>query len=93
MKGVPELDLSKICWKEVSKEDTKNHLAKVKEMLGDPDATMKYAEQVGKGNVLWPLRYALSGLEKSPDPFTLLSILGQEESLRRVERAIEALNQ
>ncbi|KKW43661.1 MAG: Glutamate-tRNA ligase [Parcubacteria group bacterium GW2011_GWA1_56_13] len=42
----------------------------------------------GRGAVLWPLRYALSGAERSPDPFTLISILGPGESVSRIQRAI-----
>ena len=52
----------------------------------------KLAEEKGKGDILWPLRYALSGKEKSPDPKTLLDILGIEESLKRIGNAISALN-
>ena len=49
------------------------------------------AEKEGKGEVLWPLRVALSGLEKSPDPFILLEIFGKEESLARIDKAIKML--
>ena len=52
------------------------------------------AEAIGKGGrgaLLWPLRYALSGQERSPDPFTLISILGPAESLSRVQKAIAIL--
>jgi len=45
----------------------------------------------GRGAVLWPLRYALSGQQRSPDPFTLVSLLGVEESLRRVDSALAIL--
>lgn len=45
----------------------------------------------GRGALLWPLRYALSGQERSPDPFTLVSILGLKESLSRIQRAIAIL--
>lgn len=45
----------------------------------------------GRGAVLWPLRYALSGQERSPDPFTLISILGTEESVSRIRNAIAIL--
>jgi len=41
--------------------------------------------------VLWPPRYTLSGREKSPDPFTLIDILGVKESKERIEKAVEAL--
>jgi len=45
----------------------------------------------GRGAVLWPLRYALSGQQRSPDPFTLVALLGVEESLRRVDSALAIL--
>ncbi len=50
-----------------------------------------YAEEVGRGDILWPIRYALSGLDKSPDPFTLLEIFGKEESIDRLRNAISLL--
>lgn len=45
----------------------------------------------GRGAVLWPLRYALSGQDRSPDPFTLISILGPKEAISRVQKAIAIL--
>lgn len=42
----------------------------------------------GRGAILWPLRYALSGLEKSPDPFTIMYVIGKEESILRIEEAL-----
>ena len=89
----PVLDVAKIPWKTSNKEEAKTHLEKSLELLDNKEALMKYAEEMGKGNVLWPIRFALSGKEKSPDPFTLLSILGLEESKKRIEKAIEVLNQ
>lgn len=53
---------------------------------------MALAEKEGRGEVLWPLRVALSGQEKSPDPFTLLEIFGREESLARLDKAINLLS-
>jgi glutamyl-tRNA synthetase len=87
----PELDENKILWKGESKEEAKKHLEKISEILDDKNKIMLYAEEVGKGNVLWPLRYALSGREKSPDPFTLIDTLGAQESKNRIENAIKAL--
>lgn len=52
-----------------------------------------YAEAEGRGAVLWPLRYALSGKDKSPDPFTLAEILGQEEVLSRIQTACAILEE
>jgi glutamyl-tRNA synthetase len=54
-------------------------------------AIWPYAEKVGKGNVLWPMRYSLSGKEKSPDPFIIAGILGKTETVRRLTIAYNAL--
>ena len=92
----------------LAKGDTaKGHLAEFVHMLealhedmsaGDiKRALMPYADSIpkdagGRGAALWPLRYALSGAERSPDPFTLIHILGGEESKARLHAAIEQLS-
>ena len=48
-------------------------------------------EALQNGNVLWPLRVALSGQEKSATPFETLWVLGKEESLNRVRYAVDVL--
>ncbi len=55
------------------------------------DALMPYADKEGRAEVLWPLRYALSAKQKSPDPFTLISILGKQESVSRIQDALAIL--
>ncbi len=50
-----------------------------------------YATEVGRGAVLWPMRVALSGKEKSPDPFTLCGILGKERTLTRLRAALSVV--
>ena len=57
-----------------------------------PFADMNPKEKGGRGAILWPLRYALSGQERSPDPFTLISIIGPEESVLRIKAALAILN-
>jgi glutamyl/glutaminyl-tRNA synthetase len=49
---------------------------------------MPYADQQGRGKVLWPLRVALTGLEKSPDPFSVIEAFGIKESIRRIDFAL-----
>lgn len=49
------------------------------------------AEEKGKGNILWPMRFALSGKEKSPDPFIISEILGKDETLKRLQFAHDIL--
>lgn len=46
----------------------------------------------GKGDFLWPLRVALSGAQKSPSPFEVAWVLGQKESLSRIEKALQKLS-
>ena len=87
--------------KEVSRESTALHLRHVSDLLeqipdihftkeGIREAVFPYAEQEGRGIILWPMRYALSGRDKSPDPFELCEILGREESVRRL-RVVERI--
>lgn len=41
-----------------------------------------------RGELLHPVRYALSGMDKSPDPFIIASIIGKNETLSRLQKAI-----
>ncbi len=50
-----------------------------------------YAVETGKGEVLWPLRVALTGKERSPDPFTVIAIIGSGEAYRRVRNACDTI--
>jgi glutamyl-tRNA synthetase len=52
-------------------------------------AIWDYATSDGRGEVLWPMRFALSGKEKSPDPFVLAELLGQKETIKRLKTAIK----
>lgn len=49
------------------------------------------AERNGKGNVFWPLRVALSGQTASPDPLSIMEILGKKETVARVTLAINKI--
>ncbi len=44
------------------------------------------------GDVFWPIRAALSGVEASPSPVELLEVLGVERSMNRIKKALEMLN-
>jgi glutamyl-tRNA synthetase len=94
----PELDTAKISDKKSTPAETKEHLTHTIEVLTTiPDADFnaenikaslwEYATEKGRGAVLWPLRYSLSGREKSPDPFMLSQILGKSEVLNRLHLA------
>lgn len=97
----PELDPAKIPDKKstaaVAREHLTYALGKIGELHEDfseddlKHALWEYATEKGRGAVLWPLRYALSGRDKSPDPFTLGSLLGKCETEMRVKKAIALL--
>lgn len=99
--SVPEYDAVSLIWKKSDHEQTLVHLTKARELLSKSDfdsvesiksAIWDYAESVGRGDVLWPLRFALSGKDKSPDPFTLVYIFGKDETLSRVNSALARLS-
>jgi len=94
-------NIENIVWKKSSKEETCEHIDKLIELLQKTDfsspSSIKegiwgYAEEKGRGDVLWPMRYALSGKDKSPDPFALAYILDKEETIKRLNTAREKLN-
>ena len=47
----------------------------------------EYAEKEGKSFVLWPLRVALSGCDKSPGPFIIAQAIGKRRTLKRIQKA------
>ncbi len=93
----------KLFWtQEKRKEIIKKHIQKVVEIMQNisqedftaekiKEAICDYATEEGRGNVLWPMRYALSGRDKSPDPFLLAELLGKDESIKRIAFAIKKL--
>lgn len=62
------------------------------------EAAGDYAQSIGgveagrgRGDFLWPIRFALTGADKSPSPFDCAFVLGREESLARIRKAIGKL--
>jgi len=95
-----ELDYSKelLIWKEMELKKVKDNLeilAKELEKIGDFDkktlegVLMPLAEKHGSGELLWPLRVALTGQKASPGPFEIMEVLGKKKSLERIKKAIE----
>ena len=77
--------------------ETRKVLAEVSDWSNDNlFATLKaLAEKLGlkNGQILYPVRIAVSGLETTPGGATELSVvLGKEETLRRIDEAIKKLS-
>lgn len=99
--NTPVYNVEKITWKDAGKIEASQHLKSVKELLTKADFTspetikqsiIGYAEEKGKGNVLWPLRMTLSGQEKSVDPFTICYVLGIDEVIKRIDSVCQLLD-
>jgi glutamyl-tRNA synthetase len=86
---------------ELPKETVLTNLQKGLEVISSVEAPfseelikeklMILGNEVGRGALLWPIRVALSGKEYSPDPFSLVGVLGKEETLRRLQSAQKKL--
>ncbi|MBL4644404.1 MAG: glutamate--tRNA ligase [Candidatus Pacebacteria bacterium] len=96
----PAYDANELLWKETPSEIITSHLQHIQTTLENvsgwsPEALKAviwpYAEDKGKGEVLWPMRFSLTGEKKSPDPFTVAAILGKEETLVRLQTAVDKL--
>jgi len=86
-------------WKENSDDDTSANLEKSKSVLmniDDENWTLENIEKLileaagdKRGDLLFPLRAALTGEKKSPSPFQVSWVLGKEETLKRIDGAME----
>jgi len=90
-------DKNALVWKHSNPVETCTHLTHVRTSLHKiitwdrtaiETAIMPYADERGRGNVLWPLRMALTNMQHSPDPFTVAYILGKDETIKRLDAAI-----
>jgi nondiscriminating glutamyl-tRNA synthetase len=98
---LPDYPADLLIWKKGTKEEAQAVLSALKAIFTDlaaydaqtlEEKLSSLVTQYGKGNVLWPLRAALSGKEASPDPYTIAAVLGKEESLRRIETALNRIS-
>ncbi|MDP3697084.1 MAG: glutamate--tRNA ligase [Candidatus Taylorbacteria bacterium] len=67
-----------------NKDELREKLDDLAKEIGDP-AT---GSGQGRGLVYWPLRVALTGKDKSPDPIDIAYVLGKEKTLERVINAM-----
>ena len=96
----PVIEKERLIYKNSSAERIAENLAKAIETLKKLEENNFTAENIknsliqiadtlpNRGELLHPVRYALSGLDKSPDPFIIADILGKNETLSRLQQAI-----
>lgn len=103
---LPEYDLEMYTHKKM-KTDTQSSLTVLKDLLPRFEALTDYSESqienvimsyiaeqgIKNGQGLWPIRTAVSGKQSTPGgAYEIMSILGKEESLYRLRKAIERLS-
>lgn len=99
----PSPDPSHLVFKDDTHEIARTHLQAIVPMLSSvpdssfteetiKDAIFPYATEKGRGSVLWPMRYALTGKDKSPDPFTIAEAIGKQETLERISKGAALLS-
>ena len=95
----PVYDKGLLVWKNSSLEDVKNSLEETRKILEQTkdNANIRseldeLSKKIGnRGLACWPLRVALTGKEKSPDPVDVLQVLGRDDTLKRIDIAINKL--
>ncbi len=97
---LPKYDKTLLKWKEMTDEEIKKSLEISQKIISEisderftledlRSALMLEAEKFkNRGELLWPLRVSLSGQKNSPPPFEIAEILGKEQSLERIKKAI-----
>jgi nondiscriminating glutamyl-tRNA synthetase len=98
---LPEYEPGLLVWKESSTEEARTPLEAARAELAklgpqefmnretlQAAVTYIIGEGGKRGAVLWPLRVALSGLRASPDPLDIMTVLGKDETLKRIDAAI-----
>jgi len=96
----PQYKPDMLKWKNATKRETRDALDKLEQILSkikEKDFTIEKLKAIlmleaekfnrDRGYLLWPLRVALTGREKSPGPFEIAEILGKERVLERIKEA------
>jgi glutamyl-tRNA synthetase len=96
----PQIDKQKLIFKDTQPEKITTNLNLAIEALENiseeaftadtvKSTLMLIADNLPKrGELLHPVRYALSGKDKSPDPFIIAEVIGKNETLKRLQNAL-----
>lgn len=100
----PNYDPDLLIWKKLNHKETINNLKNLVSRFEQiheaqwQDQTLEAeikdfieANNYGMGDMLWPMRVALSGRKASPGPFEIAIVLGKEKTIGRLKKAIELL--
>lgn len=97
---LPDYPITLLQWREADLKTTAVNLARALELVSIipedkfnqnflEESLMAAISRENRGDILWPLRVALSGAKASPSPFEIMEALGKEESIRRINLAVD----
>ena len=100
---LPNYPVEFLRWKEADPATTAVNLVRALELVDaipEEKFNQKFLEESliaaisreNRGDILWPLRVALSGLKASPSPFEIIDALGKKESIKRINLALKRIN-
>lgn len=100
---LPDYETKLLKWKDETLPDVEINLSRAKKALEAIDPKNFTSENIktgleaivdpkSRGQIYWPLRAALSGKQASPDPIEIAAILGQTETITRIQTAISKIN-
>jgi nondiscriminating glutamyl-tRNA synthetase len=98
----PDCQKDRLKWKNMDALETERSLEKSKDILEKikeaewniekiKEELLSAADPKNRGELLWPLRVALTGKEKSPSPFEVAWVIGRVESINRIKSALDKL--
>lgn len=103
-KGKLDYQKELLLWKKMSFTQVKKALITAKKTILNMKSTDFSTKNIEKtllsaaeafsgdrGEVLWPLRVALSGKNKSPSPFDIAAILGKQKTLKRIQQTLDKI--
>ena len=86
-------------WKDMSEQDLKKVLCEIERILNtlkpeefnkqnlEKILMLEAGKRKNRGELLWPLRVALTGKKASAGPFEIAEILGKQKTLQRINQA------
>lgn len=94
----PEYERELLKWRKSDLQKSLETLSEVQKIIEKFDFKSKdelrkmlddFSSRIGdRGLAYWPLRAALTGKDKSPDPVDIAFVLGKEKTLERISKAI-----
>ena len=98
---LPKYKKEDLIWKKNDLSTTEKNLKELKEFLQTVEESnfeQKKLQEIttlwikekgyGNGDILYPLRVALSGQKDSPGPFEIADVLGKNEVLKRIDQSL-----